>query len=128
MLSFLANLNPDFKKLLSGSGLVMAFKVVGAGAGYVFAYLITSNYGARAFGIFELSLTALTIASSMATRIAIAATANITCLSPFHHDQSLPTDRHVHSSGRFLSHLRLLVSKHERQSYLLRQQSIQYLV
>ena len=63
MLSFLANLNPDFKKLLSGSGLVMAFKVVGAGAGYVFAYLITSNYGARAFGIFELSLTALTIAS-----------------------------------------------------------------
>ena len=63
MLSFIANLNPDFKKLLSGSGLVMAFKVVGAGAGYVFAYLITSNYGARAFGIFELSLTALTIAS-----------------------------------------------------------------
>ena len=63
MLSFLANLNPDFKKLLSGSGLVMAFKVAGAGAGYVFAYLITSNYGARAFGIFELSLTALTIAS-----------------------------------------------------------------
>jgi O-antigen/teichoic acid export membrane protein len=41
----------------------MAFKVAGAGAGYVFAYLITSNYGARAFGIFELSLTALTIAS-----------------------------------------------------------------
>ena len=63
MLSFLSNLNPDFKKLLSGSGLVMAFKVAGAGAGYVFAYLITSNYGARAFGIFELSLTALTIAS-----------------------------------------------------------------
>ncbi len=66
MLSFLSNLNPDFKKLLSGSGLVMAFKVAGAGAGYVFAYLITSNYGARAFGIFELSLTALTILSVFA--------------------------------------------------------------
>ena len=66
MLSFLSNLNPDFKKLLSGSGLVMAFKVAGAGAGYVFAYLITSNYGAESFGIFELSLTALTIASLFA--------------------------------------------------------------
>ena len=63
MLSFLSNLNPDFKKLLSGSGLVMAFKVAGAGAGYVFAYLITSNYGAETFGVFELSLTVLTIAA-----------------------------------------------------------------
>jgi O-antigen/teichoic acid export membrane protein len=63
MLSFLSNLNPDFKKLLSGSGLVMAFKVAGAGAGYVFAYLITSNYGAETFGVFELSLTVLTIAT-----------------------------------------------------------------
>ena len=63
MLSFLSNLNPDFKKLLSGSGLVMAFKVAGAGAGYVFAYLITTNYGAETFGVFELSLTVLTIAT-----------------------------------------------------------------
>jgi O-antigen/teichoic acid export membrane protein len=63
MLSFLSNLNPDFKKLLTGSGLVMAFKVAGAGAGYVFAYLITSNYGAETFGVFELSLTVLTIAT-----------------------------------------------------------------
>ena len=63
MLTFLSNLNPDFKKLLSGSGLVMAFKVAGAGAGYVFAYLITSNYGAETFGVFELSLTVLTIAA-----------------------------------------------------------------
>ena len=63
MLSFLSKLNPDFKKLLSGSGLVMAFKVAGAGAGYVFAYLITSNYGAETFGVFELSLTVLTIAT-----------------------------------------------------------------
>ncbi len=44
----------------------MMFKVAGAGAGYVFAYLITSNYGAETFGIFELSLTALTIASLFA--------------------------------------------------------------
>lgn len=63
MRPFLHNISPDFKKLLSGSGLVMAFKVAGAGAGYVFAYLITTNYGAESFGIFELSLTALTIAS-----------------------------------------------------------------
>jgi len=64
--SLINNLSPDFKKLLSGSSLVMAFKVAGAGAGYIFAYLITSNYGAEAFGIFELSLTALTIASLFA--------------------------------------------------------------
>ena len=44
----------------------MAFKVAGAGAGYIFAYLITTNYGAESFGIFELSLTALTIASLFA--------------------------------------------------------------
>lgn len=63
MIPLLNNISPDFKKLLSGSGLVMAFKVAGAGAGYIFAYLITTNYGAESFGIFELSLTALTIAS-----------------------------------------------------------------
>jgi O-antigen/teichoic acid export membrane protein len=61
LLSFLQNLNPDFVKLLKGSGLVMAFKVLGALAGYVLAYVITTNYGAESFGIFELSLTFLTI-------------------------------------------------------------------
>lgn len=66
MIPLLNNISPDFKKLLSGSGLVMAFKVAGAGAGYMFAYLITTNYGAESFGIFELSLTALTIASLFA--------------------------------------------------------------
>ena len=66
MIPLLNNISPDFKKLLSGSGLVMAFKVAGAGAGYIFAYLITTNYGAESFGIFELSLTALTIASLFA--------------------------------------------------------------
>ncbi len=39
--------------------------VAGAGAGYVFAYLITTNYGAETFGVFELSLTVLTIATEV---------------------------------------------------------------
>jgi O-antigen/teichoic acid export membrane protein len=59
----LRNLNPDFKKLLSGSGLVLFFKVFGSLAGYLIAFVITKNYGADTFGLFELALTFLTIFS-----------------------------------------------------------------
>ena len=57
------NLNPDFVKLLTGSGLVFFFKVLGALAGYILAYVITTSYGAETFGVFELCLTFLTIFS-----------------------------------------------------------------
>lgn len=61
--NFLKNLNPDFVKLLTGSGLVFFFKVLGALAGYILAYVITTSYGAETFGVFELCLTFLTIFS-----------------------------------------------------------------
>ena len=62
-LDILRNLNPDFKTLLSGSGLVLFFKVFGSLAGYLIAFVITKNYGADTFGLFELALTFLTIFS-----------------------------------------------------------------
>ena len=61
--NFLKNLNPDFVKLLTGSGLVFFFKILGALAGYILAYVITTSYGAETFGVFELCLTFLTIFS-----------------------------------------------------------------
>lgn len=57
------NLNPDFKKLLSGSGLVLFFKVLGSLAGYLIAFVIIKIYGEETFGLFELALTFLTIFS-----------------------------------------------------------------
>ena len=60
-IKFLKGLNPEFVKLLSGSGLVFGFKVLGAIAGYALAYVITTKYGAHTFGVFELCLTILTI-------------------------------------------------------------------
>ena len=58
---FLKELNPDFVKLLTGSGMVFFFRILGALAGYVVTYLITTSYGAHTFGLFELCLTVLTI-------------------------------------------------------------------
>jgi len=62
-LAFLNNLNPDFVKLLKGSGLVMGFKVLGAIAGFAITYVITTNFSADGYGVFELCLTLLTILS-----------------------------------------------------------------
>ena len=62
-IAFLNNLNPDFVKLLKGSGLVMGFKVLGAIAGFAITYVITKNFGADGYGVFELCLTLLTILS-----------------------------------------------------------------
>lgn len=62
-LNILKNLNPDFRKLLSGSGLVLFFKVMGSLAGYLIAFVVTKKYGADTFGLFELGLTFLTIFS-----------------------------------------------------------------
>ena len=62
-LAFLNNLNPDFVKLLKGSGLVMGFKVLGAIAGFAITYVVTKNFGEDGYGVFELCLTLLTILS-----------------------------------------------------------------
>ena len=64
-LAFLNNLNPDFVKLLKGSGLVMGFKVLGAIAGFAITYVITTNFNddVEVYGVFELCLTLLTILS-----------------------------------------------------------------
>ena len=61
IVKFLKNLNPDFVKLLTGSGMVFFFRVLGALAGYAVTYLITTSYGAETFGLFEMCLTILTI-------------------------------------------------------------------
>ena len=60
-IDFLNRLNPDFVKLLTGSGMVFFFRILGALAGYAVTYLITTSYGAHTFGLFELCLTVLTI-------------------------------------------------------------------
>ena len=55
-IDFLNRLNPDFVKLLTGSGMVFFFRILGALAGYAITYLITTSYGAHTFGLFELCL------------------------------------------------------------------------
>ena len=59
-----ARLNKDANlvELLRSSGFVLAFKVLGALSGYVFAFVV-SKYGAETFGIYELAFTALMILS-----------------------------------------------------------------
>lgn len=47
-------------ELLSSSGFVLFFKVLGAVSGYIFAFVV-SKHGADAYGIYELSFTALMI-------------------------------------------------------------------
>ena len=49
-------------ELLSSSGFVLAFKVMGALSGYIFAFVVSKN-GAETYGIFELAFTALMILS-----------------------------------------------------------------
>ena len=60
-INFIKGFSPDFVKLLTGSGVVFGVKVLGAIAGYLLTYLITTSYGAETFGVFELCLTFMTI-------------------------------------------------------------------
>ena len=60
-IDLLKGLNPDFLKLLTGSGMVFFFRLLGALSGYAVTYLITTCYGAHTFGLFELCLTVLVI-------------------------------------------------------------------
>ena len=60
-INFIKGFSPEFVKLLTGSGVVFGVKLLGALAGYLFTYLITTSYGAETFGVFELCLTFMTI-------------------------------------------------------------------
>jgi O-antigen/teichoic acid export membrane protein len=50
-----------FTELLTGSGLVLFFKVIGMTAGYIFSLLITKLLGVESYGIFTLCFTVLSI-------------------------------------------------------------------
>lgn len=53
-------------ELLTGSGLVFAFKILGALGGYVFVILVSRTAGAAGYGTFELAFTAIMILSLLA--------------------------------------------------------------
>ena len=52
-----------FAELIKGSGVAFILRIVGIAAGYLFTLLVTRNLGAKAWGIFSLSLVVLQIAS-----------------------------------------------------------------
>ncbi len=49
------------KDLLSGGGIVLVFKVLGALSGYLFAFIVGKSLGAESFGTYELAFTVLMI-------------------------------------------------------------------
>jgi len=51
----------QLKELLSGSAVVLAFKILGAFSSYVFFYLLAQNWGAKGVGLFSLSVTILSV-------------------------------------------------------------------
>ena len=53
----------DFAELIKGSGTALILRIVGIASGYVFTLLVTRTLGAKAWGIFALSLVVLQIAS-----------------------------------------------------------------
>ncbi len=62
---FREKLNSDthFAELIKGSGIAFVLRIVGIIAGYVFTLFVTRTLGAKAWGIFALSLVVLQIAS-----------------------------------------------------------------
>ena len=50
-------------ELVKGSSTAFSFRVIGLGFSYIFTLLITRGYGAKAMGIFALSLTVLQVSS-----------------------------------------------------------------
>jgi O-antigen/teichoic acid export membrane protein len=51
------------KELLTGSSISFSFRILGIVAGYIFTLLVTRNLGAKAIGIYALSLTLLSVFS-----------------------------------------------------------------
>ncbi len=52
-----------FAELVKGSGTAFILRIIGIGSGYLFTLLVTRTLGAKAWGIFALSLVVLQIAS-----------------------------------------------------------------
>ena len=55
--------DPHFAEIIKGSSAAFILRIVGIAAGYVFTLLVTRTMGAKAWGIFALSLVVLQIAS-----------------------------------------------------------------
>ncbi len=62
-----SSLPEAWQLVLRRSSLVLALKVVGALAGYVFAFVALQRLGTRGYGYFALALTVLSIAKVVAT-------------------------------------------------------------
>lgn len=58
--------HPLMSEILSGSATALIVRSFGIIGGFVFAYLVSKNYGAEAFGVFSLSFTMLQISSLIA--------------------------------------------------------------
>ena len=56
---------PHWERLLRGSALVLAVKVLGALSGYAFVFLLVREYGKEGYGSFELAFTILSLASAL---------------------------------------------------------------
>ncbi len=55
-----------FSEILSGGGLVLAFKMLGMAAGYLFVSLITNLLGAESYGVYTICFTILSISIAIA--------------------------------------------------------------
>ena len=91
----------NLMQLLSNSGLVLFFKVSGALAGYLFTYLVSSYYGARIYGIYELSYTAIMIAGVVG-RLGLDG-ALVRFLSEFKTQLQIGTLKRIYRKSVFLS-------------------------
>ena len=56
---------PHWERLLRGSALVLAVKVLGALSGYAFVFLLVREYGKEGYGSFEPAFTILSLASAL---------------------------------------------------------------
>ena len=91
----------NLMQLLSNSGLVLFFKVSGALAGYLFTYLVSSYYGARVYGIYELCYTAIMIAG-VAGRLGLDG-ALVRFLSEFKTQKQIGTLKRIYKKSLLLS-------------------------
>ena len=60
-------LNSHLKELLAGSTIAFVFSVLGAGGGYIFAYIVSNTYGTRGMGVYSLTYSVLVILEILGT-------------------------------------------------------------
>lgn len=82
-------------ELLSGGGIVLFFKVLGALSGYIFAYFVANRGGAGATGVYELAATAFMIIT-VASRFGLDG-ALVKYISEYHATRQLGKIRHIYS-------------------------------